>query len=118
MAERTIREFSTPSNTNVPTGPTTMVGDGNFKLKTTLLNMVQENPFSDKPNEHANAHLQHFLEVCRTFTIYGVMDDAICFPIPILITREGEAMVLCGARCHKHTGLALKGISHKVLPSG
>jgi hypothetical protein len=49
MAERTIREFSTPSNTNVPTGPTTMVGDGNFKLKTTLLNMVQENLFSDKP---------------------------------------------------------------------
>jgi hypothetical protein len=33
MAERTIHEFSAPSNTNVPTGPTTMVGDGNFELK-------------------------------------------------------------------------------------
>jgi hypothetical protein len=77
MAERTIREFSAPSNTNVPTKPTTTVGYGNFELKLALINMVQANLFSGKPNEHANAHLQHFLEVCRTFTIRGVMDDAI-----------------------------------------
>jgi hypothetical protein len=77
MAERTIHEFSTPSNTNVPTGPTTTVGDGNFELKLALINMVQANPFSGKPNEAANAHLQHFLDVCRTFTIRGVTDDAI-----------------------------------------
>jgi hypothetical protein len=57
IAERTIREFSTPSNTNVPTGPTTMVGDRNFELKTALINMVKANPFSSKPNEDANAHL-------------------------------------------------------------
>jgi hypothetical protein len=72
MAKRTIREFSAPSNTNVPTGPNTMVGDKNFELKSVLVNMVQANPFSGKPNEDVNAHLQHFLEVCRTFTICGV----------------------------------------------
>jgi hypothetical protein len=77
MDERTIREFSAPSNTNVPTSPTTTVGDGNFELKLALINMVQANPFSGKPSEDANAHLQHFLEVCRTFTICGVTDDAI-----------------------------------------
>jgi hypothetical protein len=33
------------------------VGDGNFELKPTLINMVKENPFSGKPNEDANAHL-------------------------------------------------------------
>jgi hypothetical protein len=77
MSERTIREFSAPSNTNVPTGPTTTVGDGNFELKLALINMVQASPFSSNPNEDANAHLQHFLEVCRTFTIRGVTDDAI-----------------------------------------
>jgi hypothetical protein len=77
MAERTIREFSAPSNTNVPTGPTTTVGDGNFELKPALINMVQANPFSSKSNEDTNAHLQHFSEVCRTFTIHGVTDDAI-----------------------------------------
>jgi hypothetical protein len=57
MAERMIHEFSAPSNTNVPTEPTTTVGDGNFELKLTLINMVQGNPFSGKPNEDANAHL-------------------------------------------------------------
>jgi hypothetical protein len=57
MAERTIREFSAPSNTNVPTRPTTTVGDGNFELKPTLINMVQANPFFGKPNEDANVHL-------------------------------------------------------------
>jgi hypothetical protein len=60
MAERTIHEFSAPSNTNVLTGPTTTVGDGNFELKPALINMVQANPFFGKPNEDANAHLQHF----------------------------------------------------------
>jgi hypothetical protein len=101
MAERTIREFSAPSKTNVPTGPTTTVGDKNFELKPALINMVQANPFSGKPNEDANAHLQHLLEVC--FHYPG--SDGSCHPsspIPILITREGEAMVLCGLRRHQH----------------
>jgi hypothetical protein len=31
MAERVIREFSSPSFTNVPTGPITTVGDENFE---------------------------------------------------------------------------------------
>jgi hypothetical protein len=57
MAERTICEFSAPSNTNVPTVPTTTVGDRNFELKPTLINMVQSNLFSGKPNEDVNAHL-------------------------------------------------------------
>jgi hypothetical protein len=77
MAERMIREFSAPSNTNVPTGPNTMTGDGNFELQPALINMVQAKPFSGKANQDANAHLQHFLEVCRTLTIHGVKDDAI-----------------------------------------
>jgi hypothetical protein len=87
MAERMIRKFSAPSNTNVPTRPTTTVGDGNFELKPALINMVEANPFSGKPNEDASAHLQHFLEVCRTFTICGVTDDAIrlcLFPFSLL----------------------------------
>jgi hypothetical protein len=59
MAERMILGFA-PFNTNVPTKPTTTVGDGNFELKLALINMVQANPFSGKPNEDSNAHLQHF----------------------------------------------------------
>jgi hypothetical protein len=41
MAKRTIREFCTPSNTNIPTGPNTMVGNRNFELKQALINMVK-----------------------------------------------------------------------------
>jgi hypothetical protein len=56
-------------------------------LNPALINMVQENPFSSKLDEDVNPHLQHFLEVCRTFTIRGVMDDAIrlhLFPFSLL----------------------------------
>jgi hypothetical protein len=38
-----------------------MVGDGDFEIKSALINMVQANPFSGKASEYANAHLQHFL---------------------------------------------------------
>jgi hypothetical protein len=64
-----------------------MVGEGNFELKPTLINMVQASLFYRKPNEDANTHLQRFLEVCRTFTMCGVTDDAIClrlFPFSLL----------------------------------
>jgi hypothetical protein len=69
MAERTIHEFPAPSNTNVPTRPNVTVGEGIFEHKPVLINMVQASSFCGKPNEDTNAHLQHFLEVCRTFTI-------------------------------------------------
>jgi hypothetical protein len=87
MAQKTISEFSAPSAANVVMGPQLNLGDATFELKPTLINMVQANPFCGKPHEDANAHLQHFLEVCGTFTIKGVTSDAICirlFPFSLL----------------------------------
>ena len=49
--------------------------------------MVQANPFCGKPHEDANDHLQHFLEVCNTFTVKNVTADAIwlrLFPFSLL----------------------------------
>ena len=40
MAEKTLRDFSVPSTTNVATGPNVDVGDMNFELKSSLMNMV------------------------------------------------------------------------------
>ena len=77
MAEKTLRDFSVPSAANVATGPNVDVGDVNFELKSNLINMVQASPFCGKPNEDANAHLQNFLELCKTITIRGVTTDAI-----------------------------------------
>ena len=77
MAEKTLRDFSVPSAANVATGPNVDVGDMNFELKSSLINMVQASPFCGKPNKDANAHLQNFLELCKTVTIRGVTVDAI-----------------------------------------
>jgi hypothetical protein len=52
------------SNANVRTSPETNIGDGSFELKPTLIIMVQQSPFCGKASEDANAHLQHFLEIC------------------------------------------------------
>ena len=57
MAEKTLRDFSVPSAANVATGPNVDIGDVNFELKSSLINMVQASPFCGKPNEDANAHL-------------------------------------------------------------
>ena len=59
----------------------------NFELKPGLINMVQSNQFCGKAHEDASAHLQHFLEICSTFTISGVPKDAILlclFPFSLL----------------------------------
>ena len=57
MAEKTLRDFSIPSAANVATGPNVDVGNVNFELKSSLINMVQASPFCGKPNEDANAYL-------------------------------------------------------------
>jgi hypothetical protein len=60
---------------------------GVTELKQALINMVQKSPFYSKASEDANAHLQHFLEICSTFTIRGVTLDAVrlrLFPFSLL----------------------------------
>ena len=77
MAKKTLREFSVPSTTNVATGPNVNVGNMNFELKSSLINMVRASLFCGKPNEEANAHLQIFLELCDTVVIRGVATDVV-----------------------------------------
>ena len=77
MAQKTLRDFSVPSANNVPVGPDVSTGGENFKIKTDLITMVQASPFCGKANEDASAHLQQFLELCSTFVIKGVSQDAI-----------------------------------------
>ena len=56
IAEKTLHEFSIPSTDNVATRPNINVGDVNFELKSSLINMVEASPFCGKPNKDANAH--------------------------------------------------------------
>jgi hypothetical protein len=86
-ARRCINDFSALSSAKVGTGPETNIGDGSFELKPVLINMVQQSPFCGKASEDANAHLQHFLEICIRFTIRGVTQDAVrlcLFPFSLL----------------------------------
>jgi len=87
MANRTVRDFSAPSATNVATGPDIINADTHFEHKPALITMVQASPFCGKAHEDANAHLQHFLEICSTFIIKGVTQEAIhlcLFPLSLL----------------------------------
>ena len=40
IVEKTLHDFSVPSAANVATGPNVDVGDVNFELKSSLINMV------------------------------------------------------------------------------
>jgi len=72
MAQKTLRDYSAPSASQVPTGPEVNTGGENFEIKTGLITMVQASPFCGKANEDASAHLQQFLELCSTFVIKSV----------------------------------------------
>ena len=67
MAQKTLRDFSAPSTSNVPVGPDVSTGRVNFEIKTGLVTMVQASPFCGKANEDASAHLQQFLDLCSTY---------------------------------------------------
>jgi hypothetical protein len=41
MADKTLREFSTPTTANIRTRPAVNVGDNGFELKSALISMVQ-----------------------------------------------------------------------------
>jgi len=91
MAEKTLREFSAPTTASIRTRPAVNTRENGFELKPTLITMVQASQFCGKAHEDASAHLQHFLEICSTFTIRGVPKDAILlrlFPFSLL----GKAM--------------------------
>ena len=47
-----------------------MLGDMNFELKSSLINMVQASLSCGKPIVDANAHLPNFLELCDTIVIH------------------------------------------------
>src|SRR5919201_2833757 len=87
MASSSISDFSAPSVSHINRGPRVEAEDIDFEIKPSLITMVQANTFGGKPQEDANAHLQHFLEVCSTIAIKGVTADAIrlrLFPFSLI----------------------------------
>ena len=77
MVQKTLRDYSAPSTNQVLTRPEVNTGGEIFEIKMGLTTMMQASPFCGKANEDASAHLQQFLELCSTFVIKGVSQDAI-----------------------------------------
>ena len=91
MAEKTLQEFSVPTTANIRTGPGVNTRENGFELKPALITMVQASQFYGKAHEDASAHLQHFLEICSTFTIRGVPKDAILLHLfPFLLLGKAK----------------------------
>ena len=74
---KTLHDYSNPAVANVPVGPVVNVGDRNFKLHTGLIMMVQANQFHGLTSEDANAHLQHFLELCDAIVIKDIAPESV-----------------------------------------
>ena len=88
MAQKTLRQFSAPSSSHIPTGlHQDQASNDSFELKTGLVNMVQASPFCGKASEDADAHLQKFLEVSNTINPKGTTMDVVhlwLFPFSLL----------------------------------
>jgi len=67
MAERTLKEYATPS-TEEPQAIImyATVEDDNLEIKPALLNLVQQNQFSGSPTEDPNLHISTFLRLTGT----------------------------------------------------
>ena len=91
MAEKTLREFSAPTIANIQTGPAVNTGENGFELKPALITKAQASQFCIKAHEDASADLQHFLEICSTFTISGVPKDTILlYLFPFLLLGKAK----------------------------
>jgi hypothetical protein len=91
MAEKTLREFSSPQVENIRTGPTLQINAQDFELKPSLINMVQATSFSGKVYEDANAHLQNFLEIGATINIKNIPQDVVLLRLfPFSLTGKAK----------------------------
>ena len=87
MAQKTLHQFSAPSNSHIPTGLNNYQGTDGFEIKTGLVNMVQASLFCGKASEDAHTHLQNFLEVSSIINPRGITMDSIrlrLFPFSLL----------------------------------
>ncbi|KEH16800.1 hypothetical protein MTR_0091s0050 [Medicago truncatula] len=67
MAERTLKEYATPSMEEPQAIIVYPTVEGNkFEIKPALLNLVQQNQFSGSPIEDPNLHISSFIRLSGT----------------------------------------------------
>jgi len=119
MANKTLREFSAPITENIRTGPQVNVGEDGFELKPALITMVQASQFCGKAHEDASAHLQHFLEICSTFTIKGVTKDVILLRLfPFSLLEKAKQWFYANKESHTTWDRCSTAFLAKFFPTG
>ena len=67
------------------------IANNNFKIKPSIIQMVQNNQFGSLQGEVTYAHILAFLNVCATFKINGVTDDVIKLRLfPSLVKEKAQ----------------------------
>ena len=89
---RTLGDFAMPDISGSFGGivaPT--ISNNNFEIKPSIIQMVQNNQFGGLQGEDPYAHILTFLNVCATFKINGITDDAIRIKLfPFLIRDKAQ----------------------------
>ena len=77
--QRTMGDYARPSLSGTESCiARPRVDANNFEIKANIIHMVQQMvQFDGLPDEDPNAHIANFLELCDTFKINGVSEDAI-----------------------------------------
>ena len=64
------------------------INANNFKLKSTLIKMVQQNQYGGLAHEDPNVHLAIFLEIANTVKMNGVIEDVIRMRLFLFSLRD------------------------------
>ena len=109
-----IYQYGAPTGTSLqPQESSKPILTLDYELHPRLINMVQDQPFSDKGDENSYSHLNEFEQTCACLRIKGMSDETLrlkLFPFSLtgkakcwynltIESRQGDWEALCSSFC-------------------